>query len=87
MPVLGAPVVDVATAAASRFFRRLFVHKNEIKLSDPEPCYSDTPKAYEVCLLGGSGDLVRNVNFTSINRVPIAKFRRASPGHQYYEQY
>ena len=28
-----------------------------------------------------------NVNFTITNRVTIAKFRRASPGHQYYKQY
>ena len=29
----------------------------------------------------------RNVKLTMINRVAIAKFRRASPGHQYYKQY
>ena len=28
-----------------------------------------------------------NVKFTIINRVPIIKFRRTSPGHQYYKQY
>ena len=28
-----------------------------------------------------------NVNFTIINRVPLIKFRRTSPGHQYYKQY
>ena len=35
----------------------------------------------------GSCGFGANVNFTIINRVPIAKFRRASPGHQYYKQY
>ena len=28
-----------------------------------------------------------NVNFTIISKVPIIKFRRTSPGHQYYKQY
>ena len=36
---------------------------------------------------GATESPTSNVNFTIRNRVPILKFRRTSPGQQYYKQY